>query len=229
MEADPAIEGSMKEDLFYWTNYSGEPDSNPGIVKKEPWLWVDQICINQSNIGERNSQVTLMADIYRQVAQVLAWIGLATDDSIEGLWSIHDHIRHPLEKDFQAFKSFLSRPYWQRLWVMQECLLAREVQICCGRDTVPLEKLHKLGESLRQKFISSSRCEQWDDIEPFFPVHLFKNPGNSVIFKSPLSEVAILMELECQDVRDKIFGFQNCLSEGRVPVDYSITPLDLFL
>ncbi|RYP53835.1 hypothetical protein DL768_001286 [Monosporascus sp. mg162] len=38
-------------------------------------LWVDAICINQKDIAERNSQLTLMWTIYRRAEEVLVWLG----------------------------------------------------------------------------------------------------------------------------------------------------------
>lgn len=47
--------------------------------------WADQICINQEDIAERNSQVALMASIYRQSRRTLAWLGEATDSDAPAL------------------------------------------------------------------------------------------------------------------------------------------------
>ena len=38
-------------------------------------LWVDAACIDQNSIEERNHQVRLMGDVYRQARQVLVWLG----------------------------------------------------------------------------------------------------------------------------------------------------------
>lgn len=38
-------------------------------------LWIDSICINQEDIGEKNSQVQLMHKIYAQAEEVLVWLG----------------------------------------------------------------------------------------------------------------------------------------------------------
>jgi hypothetical protein len=38
-------------------------------------LWVDQICINQNSTSERNSQVEMMAEIYRGAFEVIVWLG----------------------------------------------------------------------------------------------------------------------------------------------------------
>jgi hypothetical protein len=43
-------------------------------------LWVDALCINQEDVGERTSQVQFMGAIYTQCQQVIVYLG----DNIEG-------------------------------------------------------------------------------------------------------------------------------------------------
>jgi hypothetical protein len=38
-------------------------------------LWVDAICINQSDIEEKSHQISRMGDIYREASDVIAWLG----------------------------------------------------------------------------------------------------------------------------------------------------------
>jgi Heterokaryon incompatibility protein (HET) len=45
------------------------------LVDRHRALWVDQICINQSDKDEKSSQVALMDRIYRMAEQVIAWLG----------------------------------------------------------------------------------------------------------------------------------------------------------
>jgi hypothetical protein len=42
---------------------------------KEKYTWIDALCIDQSNIEERNCQVPMMGKIYNQAQTVLAWLG----------------------------------------------------------------------------------------------------------------------------------------------------------
>jgi len=42
-------------------------------------LWADAVCINQGNMGERSAQVAIMAEIYKQAAGVLIWLGPAQE------------------------------------------------------------------------------------------------------------------------------------------------------
>ncbi|KAF8848154.1 hypothetical protein BDZ45DRAFT_538013, partial [Acephala macrosclerotiorum] len=51
------------------------------IEDSDRLLWVDAICINQSDIPERNYQVSRMGLIYRAALQVIAWLGPATQGS----------------------------------------------------------------------------------------------------------------------------------------------------
>lgn len=44
-------------------------------------IWIDTICIDQTNITEKNNQVRLMVDIYSSAQQTLVWLGSATEDS----------------------------------------------------------------------------------------------------------------------------------------------------
>ncbi len=43
-------------------------------------LWADQICINQKDVEEKNSQVVMMGDIYRNARRTLIWIGQGDED-----------------------------------------------------------------------------------------------------------------------------------------------------
>jgi hypothetical protein len=45
------------------------------------YLWVDAICINQTDLAERSQQVGLMNAIYRSADSVIAWLGPEADDS----------------------------------------------------------------------------------------------------------------------------------------------------
>ncbi|KAL1645065.1 hypothetical protein SLS61_008498 [Didymella pomorum] len=44
-------------------------------------MWIDAICINQTDIRERNMHVIKMGDIYRKADKVIVWLGPHRDDS----------------------------------------------------------------------------------------------------------------------------------------------------
>ncbi|KAM0799987.1 heterokaryon incompatibility protein-domain-containing protein, partial [Usnea florida] len=56
-------------------------------------IWVDAICINQSDDEEKGFQVALMGDIYRSASRTWVWLGEESDDSdaaIDCIVSIRD-------------------------------------------------------------------------------------------------------------------------------------------
>lgn len=44
-------------------------------------LWIDALCINQTDLEERASQVNIMRHIYQKAQNVIVWLGPAADDS----------------------------------------------------------------------------------------------------------------------------------------------------
>jgi hypothetical protein len=44
------------------------------------FIWIDAVCINQSDIKERNTQVTLMRNIYQSAYSTAVWLGEALPD-----------------------------------------------------------------------------------------------------------------------------------------------------
>ncbi|QYS92712.1 hypothetical protein H0G86_000115 [Trichoderma simmonsii] len=50
----------------------------PGEFK---YIWIDAICINQEDISEKSSQVSIMVEIYKKAARVDIWLGNGSDSS----------------------------------------------------------------------------------------------------------------------------------------------------
>ena len=44
-------------------------------------LWIDAICINQTDIPERNAQVSTMKRTYEEADRVLVWLGEERENS----------------------------------------------------------------------------------------------------------------------------------------------------
>jgi hypothetical protein len=120
---------------------------------KEPrLLWVDAVCINQLDHQERNLQVTLMGSIFSTAITTLLWVGDEGEgsDKAMDLLSLFATVtaETPCEVIFYLFsdnfrqywmalKKILSRPYWSRVWIMQEVLLSRRALVCCGKACSP--------------------------------------------------------------------------------------------
>jgi hypothetical protein len=90
-------------------------------------LWVDALCINQENHNEKNHQVQIMREIYRNSEQTCIWLGKAADDSDLAMDIIAnldgDNLDSPYNSidasGLKALEKLQKRPYWTRIWVVQ--------------------------------------------------------------------------------------------------------------
>ncbi|KAJ4417738.1 hypothetical protein N0V82_006012 [Gnomoniopsis sp. IMI 355080] len=106
-------------------------------------LWVDAICINQSNLLERNEQVAMMGRIFSQAFHVLIWLGEGDEYSDELFDYLEDpnflqsleearrtQGRGPTQQEIRASAIFDNSidesPWWGRIWVLQEMVLAHQ-------------------------------------------------------------------------------------------------------
>jgi Heterokaryon incompatibility protein (HET) len=117
------------------------------------YLWVDALCINQQDLQERSAQVLVMSRIYRRASQVLVWLGEAQGESdmlidlltdskgdFGPIWPsrgqpCRPRMELPAEKMVivrDAFLALCNRPYWRRVWIIQEILSTLSLELLCG-------------------------------------------------------------------------------------------------
>ncbi|KAI0897386.1 heterokaryon incompatibility protein-domain-containing protein [Annulohypoxylon nitens] len=133
-------------------------------------LWVDFICINQTDPEERAEQVTKMTEIYSMAKSVHVWLGKpgyavhsgAQDDftdaeleiavqHIDTLYNLDDanHIssvdigmRNKADlHNLEPLFKLLKRGWFSRRWVVQEVGVARKVTVHCGDKQFSWEQL----------------------------------------------------------------------------------------
>jgi len=120
-------------------------------------LWIDAICINQSDNREKNHQVMRMKEIYTNAVEVIVWIGkldnlssIAFDtlerfsiyDSTQDGSATYKDILDTIEERRTAVQYLMERPYFGRVWVIQEVVVAKNATIHCGTFMIDFELLH---------------------------------------------------------------------------------------
>lgn len=65
-------------------------------------LWVDAICINQSNPDEKNHQVRQMYRIYSSASRVLIWLGNADRDNRYALQNLEGSGRGTIQESYDG-------------------------------------------------------------------------------------------------------------------------------
>lgn len=132
-------------------------------------VWADAICINQKDIEERNNQVPLMGSIYPLARRVIVWLGPADPEHTETalkvlkmvgaacrieqrgreVGSIHDEIKCLFDCVIKCFTpavcasldELFTRPWFSRIWCVQEIRLASDALVLCGEYEVSWETL----------------------------------------------------------------------------------------
>ncbi len=113
--------------------------------KDDLCLWIDALCINQEDLEEKSQQVGMMGKIFRNAEGVIAWLGVASDDSEKAmdLMADHNNMRQVLMGSHiddpmpQAIVKLCHRSYWRRVWIIQELYLARNHVVRCGTKAIP--------------------------------------------------------------------------------------------
>lgn len=117
-----------------------------------------------------------------------------------------------------------SRPYWRRLWILQEIILAAEVTIRCGTFRIAWHSLETILEVVKntsklQNFLYTNFKMK--------PLAIYRHRRHRKLLGQQTHTLYELCKFhedsECIDSRDKIFGLlglsQSCCQE-HVPADY---------
>jgi hypothetical protein len=126
------------------------------LAEEQRILWVDALCINQENNLEKNHQVRQMGSIYASAQQVIVWLG-EEEDARHAYQSLDEFIAQsekiPREAsriiwnsaDFAAAKiaweSLFARPWWTRMWTLQEVIHDRPVTAYAGSFQINFDDL----------------------------------------------------------------------------------------
>ncbi|ETS86089.1 hypothetical protein PFICI_04114 [Pestalotiopsis fici W106-1] len=113
---------------------------------RERLLWIDAICINQGSVKERNHQVQMMSKIYARASRVVVYLGEHTDGSDLVMdWIVQSAeapdygepgAHEPPAPPKEALAALLGRPWFHRVWVLQEISFASDCIVLCGDRAV---------------------------------------------------------------------------------------------
>jgi len=212
------------------------------------YIWADSVCINQQDIKEKSMQVLLMVDIYRKSYAVNVWLGLSNESSAVGmeilsfLASKADfHINQPWtryssELSLAGLNDIIHRPYFQRIWVVQEVVVAKHLRMIVGRQSFEWSTDATTRFLSRLKFAEIS--PGWEqaglatvDMTPLIEIvelSVMKTRGMRPLISS-LDIVHNMRHRKATDPRDKVFALIS-LAENEPPfeVDYNQPKEELY-
>ncbi|KAK7962961.1 heterokaryon incompatibility 6 OR allele [Apiospora aurea] len=215
-------------------------------------LWIDALCIDQSNVAERNHQVGRMRDIYSNAETVRVWLGLASKTSsiamswidelasrrhrnslgVPGRLSDYtpESCRRSQTRRWKALLNLLERPYWRRVWIVQEIVLAEKLRLQCGEDESRWEGLVHLLEPRGRKRVFEPRASRdaIGLIRDGLPARIQSLRRVHELRGCRLQEVLEATRGSLYtDPRDRVYGLLGIaddVGDGRFEVDYSGEP-----
>lgn len=242
---------------------------------KERELWIDAVCIDQSNHEERGRQVAMMDLIYLRAKRVVIWLGDASKvrDSKSG---------HPISDIFMSYlrsmvpdirksealsdkpaplhlysnltrqaaeyvtsgymttlvRGFLDvvlRPWWERVWVVQEAALNMSTTVICGEQEVDYKDFydffsHVYGDISHDGGLTFTLLEGFK--HQMYSVYLVRERVHDLGPATVLYDVlARSRRLRATDKRDHIFALHNIIGDLKnqlPPPDYKASEVKVF-
>ena len=137
-------------------------------LREAKWqmVWVDAVCINQDDTEERSLQVLSMKRIYQQALHVCVYLG---EDRVMGRSPLANALDLFLKPSKRANPNFgfndlmppmrdawidaFSRPWFSRVWVLQEATASTNTFLICGKFGIPFDVL------IRGVFIEQAKLD----------------------------------------------------------------------
>ena len=210
-------------------------------------LWIDQLCINQSDLDEKAAQIALMDQIYARARKTLVWLGPDADQGA-AFASIHKVARlsHDLDRlifsknlavaERLAVLRLICLPYWSRHWIIQELCISRELKLCYGEKQIPWNLFAQQTFWGANSTVWTTEEDECEATEHFSRVmrlrHLMGSPSSSSTRVNNAFWYRVMVATarsKCKDPRDKVYGLQSVLADNcRIDVDYSKSVVDVY-
>ncbi|KAJ2993244.1 hypothetical protein NUW58_g1902 [Xylaria curta] len=222
-------------------------------------VWADAICINQSDNAEKSDQVRMMSRIYKSSVLVIAWLGPESDDSDKAIKQLQDFkdltlsmmgqieeienmfksgqveqadgggLPHRRSIDFLPVKKLLERPWFDRIWVLQEAVLNDHTLFLAGQLCLePNALLWGGNEWVSAHYGPAHAIDQtrWRRLTPVnVPLEL------DVFCLSSISLSVFGPGLKCSDPKDYVYGLLGLIEDAErygLQADYTLSLEDIY-
>lgn len=257
-------------------------------------LWIDAICINQTDNAERSHQVRRMGRIYNDAKRVLVWLGVGDPDTMSAFdrltreeeYKMHsiqelearrklriveearatlrngaempkDHdseadedlpilqmptigLPEPNNNEIAAINKIFQHPWWERVWIIQEATLARELCIVCGRHELPWDMLFQIYPATFTRPGQVGHSHHGKNLEPLRRLEnmrIARRKSNVAVGGESATTLLSILSLASEfrtskatDPRDKIYSLLGLAQDADAFIlDYSISTVQLYV
>ena len=233
-------------------------------------LWVDAVCINQQDDAEKSRQVARMGDIFKSASKVLVWLGPSSATSQQAMGFLQTlsgkaeslgvnkvdvciYMQSPSVKCTKeeakelvsdavsnAVPGLLGRPWFRRLWIVQEYTLGKIIEVWCGSDsmggidfatavTTLIAAMYSVGGAPPEfaRFID----QVWTIIRHRAQTRLMSSPGAFFAESRGYFELALrdFRDQGCKNDKDRVYALLALEPEPlRIRPDYTQTVAEVY-
>jgi hypothetical protein len=211
-------------------------------------LWADAICINQKDPDEKSTQIPLMSDIYCNALGVLIWLGRESHDSalamsfISQLYPTMEDAAQPLanpladlnpaeRRAWHAVSNLLGRPWFRRVWVIQEVAVASKVVLYCGSSFLLWDTLVDVCQNTC-KSVTSMKLSPFGLGAVLFLGKIRRKTIEGDKF-GLLQALLMTRSFHASDPRDKLYAIYGLTKDSNsqhlnIQANYRLSPEDVF-
>lgn len=197
-------------------------------------LWIDAICIDQSEVEERTHQLSLIPKIYATASRVMIYLGPSTEQTDTALTWIRD-IDNPVkdkeswnvppdkspkpEEDVKtAIRDLFNVPWFSRVWVLQEIRYAQSALVICGQQVVDWSAFKNFKYwNASQKWVAKLPYPvEWSTMKLTWGYGQSDKEFLAPYAKRLYKKLRVTRECGASDSRDKLFAIFPLLEWERV-------------
>jgi hypothetical protein len=208
---------------------------------KAQYLWADAVCINQYDNGEKSVQVSKMDQIYSKATRTYIWLGEEGDRSDLAMHLVANCSQEkmaafdPEAAEWQSLYRLLRRPWWTRLWIIQEAVLSRKAIVKCGAMEVSLGRFADIW-TFWDSYQWRGECfERFSRLDLFYQIPfmmLISHDLRQWVHVGLNSWMTRSTYFQCRYLRDRIYGILSLagpLAKRRIKITYEKDERDNFM
>ena len=208
--------------------------------EKARLIWIDLLCIDQSNISEKSKQIPQMKYIFGEAQVVIASLGPhqtldsttsvlhpLKPESVRRVEKLVSSLKAKLfsfgtgkvsEDDEKALLAVLSHPWFDRVWVVQEAGMAQRLHLLSGAFDIDGEVFAKLHARLAPRSMSRDLKTRLETLKPLlnYMARANDDTGRSRDRAKPelLDRLQTFRPWKATDPRDKIYALLDLSEDG---------------
>ncbi|KAK5700372.1 hypothetical protein LTR17_022980 [Elasticomyces elasticus] len=223
-----------------------------GNIYPGAWFWLDAISIDQANLAEKSVQVAGMGRTYKQAEKTVVWLGqdfvndvaASTRSGVQGSTSIRGLTVTTLRN--LARRS--ARVWWRRTWVVQEMVLARDMEVVVGAQAISwtdfvssFMTVYDMTRKDRSVFVATEIACTDSHSDPLLArgvKNILELNSVRAYYRNRSDKISSLNFLllytsrtHCNDPRDKIYallGLATDFDRSSITVDYTLSTAQVF-